>query len=281
MDWNSVKERWQARLHHGLSWIMGQVATCEIPWIKNALNRRFIKIYELDLAEAQAGEKAEDYPSLQALFTRKLKASARPVGEGWVSPADGFWGMSGIVDPNRTLIQAKGQSYGLSQLLGSDQWDEKFEDASYFTIYLAPKNYHRVHLPFAGALTDMVHVGGTLFPVRPATTARVQHLFARNERVITVFQTEQGPMAVVFVGALCVGSVSCVWHGPVVPGHLTAPHQTHWRYESQPSFKKAEEIGHFSFGSTVVVIAPPHFKLLDFPVGSPIKMGEQVGRPIT
>lgn len=259
---------------HWLSARMYQLARSEITWLKNTLIRFVSWRFGIDMHEA-AVEDRFAYPSFNAFFTRALKPEARPIDSAAVvSPADGVLSQAGPIDHDR-LIQAKGHDYTLSALLaGDEEAAQQFESGSFATIYLSPRDYHRVHIPLAGTLREMVFVPGDLFSVSEATAQLVPNLFARNERVILYFDTERGPLAVILVGAIFVGSMQTVWHGEVKADRIRR-----WQYppESAPRFDKGEEIGRFNMGSTVITLHPPGTATMHSAlVGSHVRIGQAI-----
>ena len=253
-----------ARLFVFLQYLLPQRAICRLVFwaarwrfapAKNLLIGVFNRLYAPDMSEARV-ESPGDYESFNALFTRALKDDARPLagtGQTVVSPADGRLTEFGPITSG-TLIQAKGMSYAVESLLGDDHAPAALRAGEFATVYLAPHNYHRVHVPTAGTLTRMSFVPGRRFSVNRATTTLVPGLFARNERVVCWFETAAGPFAVVLVGALNVASISTVWHGEV-----TGPEDAvrHWDYQGEAArwFARGAEIGQFNLGSTVIVVA--------------------------
>jgi phosphatidylserine decarboxylase len=196
------------------------------------------------------------FKSFNDFFTRELKADARPlstVTNAIVSPADGVVSQAGNITAG-DIFQAKGKSFTATELLGgSEQRAAPFNEGIFTTIYLSPKDYHRLHIPLTGILTEMVHVPGKLFSVNAATTETVPRLFARNERVCCLFDTEAGPMALILVGAIFVSSVETVWHGVVTPPTKTSVQN--WLYEKGAiTIEKGEEMGRFNMGSTIIVL---------------------------
>ncbi|MCE0758832.1 archaetidylserine decarboxylase [Marinobacter sp. G11] len=250
------------------------------PAFKNRFTRWFINRYGVDMSEA-AESNPEAYATFNEFFTRALKPGIRPVAEAadtFVSPVDGAISQIGQVGDDR-VFQAKGQSFSLTELLGGDEDRAKpFAEGEFSTIYLSPKDYHRVHMPLAGTLREMVYVPGKLFSVNPVTAENVPNLFARNERVACIFDTEAGPMALVLVGAMIVGSVETTWGGVIAPN----PHKvSHWQYQGDEavSFEKGEEMGRFRLGSTVVLVMPRgsmKWKPNQVP-GKTVRMGEAFG----
>jgi phosphatidylserine decarboxylase len=250
------------------------------PWLKNLLIRRLSQRYGIDISEAAQPDPTA-YPSFNAFFTRALRPGARPIAEGAiVSPADGKVSQIGRIDGDR-MIQAKGHDFTVDALLAGDHaTGEQFRDGLFTTIYLSPRDYHRVHLPYAGTLRSMVFVPGDLFSVSEATAQIVPDLFARNERVICHFDTEIGPMAVILVGAIFVGSMETPWHGEV-RGDGKQPR--HWDYPDEPEnrFETGAEIGRFNMGSTVIVLLPAGSASWSDGVqaGDSVRMGAAIGRP--
>lgn len=227
------------------------------PALKNRVIKWFIGRYGVDMSEAAESD-PEAYPSFNAFFTRALKPGLRPLAEGektLVSPVDGAISQLGQVTGDR-VFQAKGQSFSLSELLGGDELTtESFSGGEFATIYLSPKDYHRIHMPVAGTLRQMIHIPGKLFSVNPVTAENVPNLFARNERVACIFDTDAGPMAMVLVGAMIVGSVETRWAGVVAPGSKEVT-STRYQGEQALEFAKGEEMGRFRLGSTVVLVMP-------------------------
>lgn len=242
-----------------VSHLAGRLADMDSsPAIKNRVVRWFIGRYGVDMSEAQE-EEPEAYPSFNAFFTRALKPGMRPIDEResvLVSPVDGAISQLGSVTDDR-VFQAKGQSFSLSELLGGDhQRASEFADGEFATIYLSPKDYHRIHMPMAGTLREMTYVPGKLFSVNPTTAEQVPNLFARNERVACIFDTEAGPMAMVLVGAMIVGSVETTWAGVVAPGSGGVSTSSYSYLEKPIQFAKGEEMGRFRLGSTVIIVMP-------------------------
>jgi phosphatidylserine decarboxylase len=265
---------------HLLAAGMYRLMHARTPWLKDLLIRRIGEHYGIDVSEA-ADTDLSAYPHFNAFFTRALRPDARPIAtDGIVSPADGRVSQIGTIDGDR-LLQAKGHAFALDALLGGDRdAAERFRDGLFATVYLSPKDYHRVHLPYAGTLRSMVFVPGELFSVSEATTQLVPDLFARNERVICHFDTALGPMAVILVGAIFVGSMQTVWHGEVRGQRGQA---TKWAYQGsqRQSFATGAEIGRFNMGSTVIVLLPRDTADWSETVaaGSEVRMGEAIGQP--
>ncbi len=238
-----------------------------IPW--------FIRRYGVNMAEAANPDPAS-YSTFNAFFTRELKAGVRPLADSaWVCPVDGAISQLGRIRADQ-IFQAKGHQYSTRALLGGDaELAARFHDGDFATIYLSPKDYHRIHMPCDGRLTRMIYVPGDLFSVNPATARGVPGLFARNERVVCVFDTPHGPFVNVLVGATIVGSMATVWHGVVNPPRSADIRE--WRYDDAPiELKKGDEMGRFLLGSTVVMLWPQdtlHFAAAWEPA-RPVRMGE-------
>jgi phosphatidylserine decarboxylase len=240
---------------HCLSRIAGWVAHCRQPWIKNRLIKNFIRHYQVDMRLA-VKENPNDYSHFNEFFTRALKPEKRPIAsepESIVSPVDGCVSQFGDIQQGQ-LIQAKKINYSLQALLGgSVTLASHFQQGRFASFYLSPKDYHRVHSPFAGKLQEMIYVPGRLFSVNRETTDNLPQLFVRNERVICLFSTSAGPMAVILVGAMLVASMSTVWEGVITPASVLKIR--HWHYvENAVSLAKGEELGRFQLGSTVIVL---------------------------
>jgi len=220
-----------------------------------AFIRWFVGKYGVNMAEA-AEPSIAAYPTFNEFFTRPLKAGARPLAQGtWVSPVDGAISQYGPIERDQ-VFQAKGHSYSTRALVGGDaQLAAQFQDGHFATLYLSPKDYHRIHMPCAGRLHRMIYVPGELFSVNPATARGVPGLFARNERVVCVFDTAHGPMVLTLVGATIVGSMATTWHGVVNPPR--AKQVREWRYDDREiTFQQGDEMGRFLLGSTVVMLFP-------------------------
>ena len=266
--------------HHPLSRCAGALAGSRRAAVKTPMIALFRRAYGVDLAEAAEPDPGR-YPSFNAFFTRALAPAARPIapGEGAIAcPIDGALSGFGAIGGD-ALLQAKGREVGLTDLLGgSPERAVPFEGGAFATLYLAPRDYHRVHMPLAGRLVETVHVPGRLFAVdRPAVRA-VPRLFARNERVAALFETAAGPMAVVLVGALLVGSIETTWAGRITPPR--AREVRTWVPDAELRLAKGEELGRFAMGSTVIVLFGPGRVHWD-PELAPargVRMGERIGR---
>lgn len=240
--------------------------------------RRFIRKYGVNMAEA-ANPDPTAYASFNEFFTRALRADARPLADAaFVCPVDGAISQFGAIEQDQ-IFQAKGHRYSTTALVGGDAaLAAQFEGGSFATLYLSPRDYHRIHMPCDGVLARMIYVPGELFSVNPTTARGVPGLFARNERVVCVFDTAHGPLVLTLVGATIVGSMATVWHGVVNPPRRPAVHE--WRYEGQDvRLKQGEEMGRFLLGSTVVMLwrrGQIGFHPAWAP-GQPIRLGEAMG----
>jgi phosphatidylserine decarboxylase len=242
--------------HQALSKVMHKATRSRLKPFKSAVIGGFTRIYGINMQEAEH-ESGKSYNSVNAFFTRALKAGARPIDqdpEAIVSPVDGTVSESAPIR-DQQIIQAKGREYSVLELLGGDKaLAEQFKDGDFSTIYLSPKDYHRIHMPCDGRLVSMRHVPGRLFSVNPRTTRSVPRLFARNERVINIFETEFGPMALIMVGAIFVSSMETVWHGEVNTTRRGNIRQ--WEYDGSLKLAKGDEMGRFNMGSTVILLYP-------------------------
>jgi len=239
------------------------------------LIRWFVRKYGVDMSEAADPDIAH-YASFNEFFTRALKPGARPLAAAdMVCPVDGAISQLGVIDHDQ-IVQAKGHRYTTTALVGGDAaLAAQFEHGHFATLYLSPKDYHRIHMPCDGRLLRMIHVPGDLFSVNPATARGVPGLFARNERVVCVFETAHGPLVLALVGATIVGSMATVWHGVVNPPRVTRLRE--WRYDEQDvRLKQGDEMGRFLLGSTVVMLfprGPLRFNPAWAP-GRPVRLGE-------
>lgn len=240
-----------------LTWMAGKLAYCEIPWFKNWAIRRFIRLYGVNVNEALESS-PEAYRSFHHFFIRQLKPNSRAIDNSpssIVSPCDGTISQIGKIE-HETLIQAKNHSYTLGALLGDEQKAKPFIDGHYATIYLAPKDYHRVHMPLAGTLENLTYIPGKLFSVNPLTADHVPQLFARNERVVTLFKNPHGTFAMILIGAMLVGSIFTRWSGHLTPHRGKTKISINYpdRPERHITLDKGEEMGYFSLGSTVILL---------------------------
>lgn len=247
--------------------------------LTTAFIRWFIGKYQVNMAEAANPDPAV-YPTFNEFFTRPLKAGARPLSDAdWVCPVDGAVSACGPIQKDQ-IFQAKGHHYSTTALVGGDAaLARQFEGGHFATIYLSPKDYHRIHMPCDGRLRRMIHVPGDLFSVNPATARGVPGLFARNERVVCVFDTAHGPMVLTLVGATIVGSMATVWHGVVNPPRPGTVRE--WRYDDQTiTLRQGDEMGRFLLGSTVVLLWPQQRLQFNPEWGesSPVRLGEPMAR---
>jgi len=274
---------WPQRLLTGLTY---RLTRARLPWLKDALIRGFVRHFRVDLAEALEPD-ARAYPDFNAFFTRALKPGVRPVATGdrvVCCPVDGAVSQIGVADDDR-LVQAKGRTFSLAALLGGDpERARPFRGGAFATLYLSPRDYHRIHMPLAGRLRVMVHVPGKLFSVSPLTARAVPDLFARNERVVALFDTPAGPMAVVLVGAINVASIETVWAGAITPPLGKTVRQ--WSYppngEGSVRLDKGAELGRFNMGSTVILLfgrGAARWKP-DIRPGAAVRMGQVLGKAV-
>ncbi len=240
-----------------------------------AFIRWFVGRYGVNMAEA-ANPDIAAYATFNEFFSRPLKRGARPLAKAdLISPVDGAISQFGPVKKDQ-VFQAKGHSYSTTALVGGDaQLAAQFEDGHFATLYLSPKDYHRIHMPCDGRLTRMIYVPGDLFSVNPATARGVPGLFARNERVVCVFEGKDGPFVLVLVGATIVGSMATVWHGVVNPPRSAKVREWHYT-DKKLSYRKGDEMGRFLLGSTVVMLFPkgPLSFNSEWAEARPIRMGE-------
>jgi phosphatidylserine decarboxylase len=258
-----------------LTVLAGKVASAQAGTLTTSLIRWFVGRYGVNMSEA-ANPDIASYPSFNEFFTRALKPSARPLAAAdLICPVDGAISQFGPIERDQ-IFQAKGHRYSTTALVGGDAaLATKFDDGHFATLYLSPKDYHRIHMPCDGRLTRMIHVPGELFSVNPTTARGVPGLFARNERVVCVFETPRGPFVLVLVGATIVGSMATVWHGVVNPPRVKQPRE--WGYgDKRIELKQGDEMGRFLLGSTVVMLFPQgplQFNPSWQPAGA-IRMGE-------
>ena len=257
--------------------LAGRVASAEWGAVTTWVIQRFVKRYKVNMSEAAHADPAH-YKSFNEFFTRPLKDDARPLSNStWVCPVDGAISQCGAIERDQ-IFQAKGHQYSTRALVGGDaDLAAPFQNGQFATLYLSPRDYHRIHMPISGKLLRMIHVPGDLFSVNPTTARGVPGLFARNERVVCEFETEKGPMVLVLVGATIVGSMATVWHGEVNPPRPGTIRE--WRYDTQDvRLQKGEEMGRFLLGSTVVMLFPANS--IQFPADwtstRPLQMGESM-----
>jgi len=260
---------------------MGRLAAARLGPVTRWMVRRFVAHYKVDMQEA-AQPRIEAYASFNEFFTRPLRPGVRPISAApFVCPVDAAISQFGPIRKDQ-LFQAKGHSYSTRALVGGDQeLAHKFEEGHFATLYLAPKDYHRIHMPCDGRLKRMIYLPGDLFSVNPLTARHVPGLFARNERVVCEFDCAHGPMVMVLVGATIVGSMATVWHGVVNPPRTRAPRE--WRYEdSGIVLRKGEEMGRFLLGSTVILLFPANVLTFtpDWAPTRPVRLGEAMATVI-
>jgi phosphatidylserine decarboxylase len=267
--------------HHPLSILMSKLTHCENKTVKNFCIKLAIKHYGVNMDEALEPD-INAYKSFNHFFTRELKSGVRPINaekNAVACPCDGAVSQAGDITEGK-IFQAKGKSFTATDLLGGDAARaEPFNNGVFTTIYLSPKDYHRLHMPLTGTLREMVHIPGRLFSVNAATVNSVPELFARNERVAAIFDTDSGPMALILVGAIFVSSVETVWHGVVTPPSITDVQS--WQYgDDAPTLKIGEEMGRFNMGSTIIVLFGKDKARWDaeFKAGKTVRLGELIGR---
>ncbi|MFT6624628.1 MAG: phosphatidylserine decarboxylase [Cycloclasticus sp.] len=265
---------------HALSALMHKLARCKTEWFKNFVIERFIQFFDVNMSEASESD-PRAYECFNTFFTRELKHDTRTLERGRTTlacPVDGTISQIGRIE-NGQLFQAKGKHFNLAALLGSESMLADYENGYFSTIYLSPKDYHRIHFPIGGVLKKMVHVPGDLFSVNPTTVDAIDELFARNERVIAFFDTPAGPMAMVMVGAIFVSSIETVWHGEVTPPRHNQIRS--WNYsDGRLKFKKNDEMARFNMGSTVVLLYGKD-KIAwaeDLAAGHPVQLGQVIGK---
>jgi len=280
----SVNQRFKLGLqyllpHHLLSRIIYHATRWRLrPW-KNFLINTIVKRFDVDLSHA-VNPDPDAYASFSDFFTRALKPNARQIDtteHSVISPSDGVISQCGPIRGDR-IFQAKGHDFSLTELIGNADWAKSFENGSFATIYLSPKDYHRVHMPCDGRLTHTLYIPGRLFSVAPFTVASIPKLFARNERLVCLFETHYGPVAVIMVGAMLVSSIETVWSGEQKRSRKP-------QLDSYPnqaiSLKKGEEMGRFNMGSTVILLLPDQqyqFQNSSIGVNSALKMGQLLGQ---
>ncbi len=266
---------------HALSRLFGKLLQSQHKSVKNTLIKMFIAYFNVNMDEV-ADPHLDDYACFNDFFTRTLKKDARPIANNpnaIASPVDGTIAQMGIAQQER-LIQAKNHHFSLTDLLGGDKvMAEDFLNGPYTTIYLGPRDYHRVHMPVNGTLKKMIFVPGKLFSVNRSTVDDVSNLFARNERVICLFETDAGPMALIMVGAIFVGSMAVAWQGVITPERYNE--QTVWTYEDRAiTLKRGDELGYFVTGSTVICLFAQNALAWEDTLQQHtlVKMGQEIGQ---
>ncbi|MGD2128878.1 MAG: archaetidylserine decarboxylase [Lysobacterales bacterium] len=266
--------------HHFLSALVYRLMRIRLTPVKNLEIAVLGTLFRIDWSEARHQEYS-DYATFNDFFTRELADGARPVDPdplSFVSPADGRISQCGRITNDR-ILQAKGHHYTIRSLLANDPASAEFMNGFFHTVYLSPRDYHRVHMPFAGHLQRTIHVPGRVYSVSPGTVRSVPDLFARNERVVSLFETSHGPMALVLVGAMLVSSMETAWSGVVTPPRARKVVHLDWS-RRDIRLDKGQEMGRFNMGSTVIVLWPPAAvsSLEAFETADPVIMGQKLGR---
>lgn len=272
--------------HQLLSRVVRMVTRWRVAWFKNALINAFIRLFNVDMDDAVAPD-ARSYGSFNDFFTRPLKPSARPLPEGAneiISPVDGRVSQAGHISGDR-LIQAKGRDYTLEALLGGNaEHVAQFANGDFATLYLSPRDYHRIHMPCPGRLLETTYIPGRLFSVAPHTVRAIPGLFTRNERLVCLFDTPLGPMALIMVGAIFVSCMETVWGGVVNPSLGMTLETRHFGMPGGPAVElgRGAEAGRFNMGSTVILAyAPDRINWSDdLRPGLPVRMGQVLGEII-
>lgn len=265
---------------HTLSRLAGCLVESKQPVIKGLLMKLFLRHYEVNLAEAESSDLAH-YDNFQSLFTRRLKPGARPIAAGdtlLVSPVDGTISELGAI-AHEQILQVKGRTYTVSELLAlEDKADNPFINGQFMTVYLAPKDYHRVHMPFAGQLQETVYVPGRLFSVNEKSVQTIPRLFARNERLVCYFDSPHGPFAVIFVAAMLVAGIHTAFAGRITPNRHKDTVLTDYQQQAI-AFTKGAELGYFCYGSTVILLFPENKLAWDasLKAGQSLRMGQAIG----
>ncbi len=268
--------------HQLLSRLVRSAARWQPAWWKNTLIRLFIRHFNVDMSEAESS-RAEGYSDFNNFFTRALAAGVRPVDSNplaILSPVDGRVSEAGDITNGR-LIQAKGRDYSLSVLLGDDENRAlPFEGGKFVTLYLAPRDYHRIHMPCSGHLLETTYIPGRLFSVAPHTVRVIPNLFTRNERLVTLFDTDDGPFAMILVGAIFVSCMETVWAGTVNPDMNMDLETTRFDASKSAGLLAGDEMGRFNMGSTVILLyGPDRIKWADtLRNGQPVRMGQAIGQ---
>ena len=263
---------------HFLSVIMCRLTRSKVVWFKKGFIHFIVAKYKVNVSEAKQTDLAY-YASFNAFFTRELRAGVRPIAKGndvLVSPVDGAISQLGDIEDNQ-IVQAKGRQYSVLELLGGDiELADQFAQGQFATIYLSPRDYHRIHMPLTGTLKQMRYIPGKLFSVNPRTARAVPALFARNERVVTVFETAQGPMVMVLVGAIFVGSMETIWQGQITPPYGKQIQNWHYDGKQAITLQKGQEMGRFNMGSTVVLLLPKDMKSwqAELQAAIPVQLGQ-------
>ena len=257
---------------HLLSRLMFRFARIQIPWIKNRFTSWFVSNYKVNLNEAQL-EDLQEYKHFNDFFTRALKDGSRPISDSKiVSPVDGVVSQFGSIK-EALIVQAKGKKFSVEALLAENSKNDLY--TSFVTIYLSPKDYHRIHMPLDGSLKSMKYIPGNLFSVNQRTVDDIDQVFARNERLVCYFDSEYGEIALVMVGAIFVGSMETSWEGQITPPYNKSVRT--FEYDSrQIKLSKGEELGRFNMGSTVILLLPHNVSKMNFEFNKTLKMGQSL-----
>ena len=257
---------------HLLSRLMFRFARIQTPWIKNRFTSWFVSKYKVNLNEALL-EDIDEYKHFNDFFTRALKDDSRPISDSKVvSPVDGVVSQYGSIKES-LIVQAKGKKYSVEALLAENSKNDLY--TSFVTIYLSPKDYHRIHMPLDGSLKSMKYIPGNLFSVNQRTVDDIDQVFARNERLVCYFDSEYGEIALVMVGAIFVGSMETSWEGQITPPYNKSVKT--FEYDSrQIKLSKGEELGRFNMGSTVILLLPHNVSKMNFEFNKTLKMGQSL-----
>ena len=257
---------------HLLSRLMFRFARIQTPWIKNRFTSWFVLKYKVNLNEALL-EDIDEYKHFNDFFTRALKDGSRPISDSQlVSPVDGVVSQYGSINDS-LIVQAKGKKYSVESLLAENSKNDLY--TSFVTIYLSPKDYHRIHMPLDGSLKSMKYIPGNLFSVNKRTVGDIDQVFARNERLVCYFDSEYGEIALVMVGAIFVGSMETSWEGQITPPYNKSVKT--FEYDSrQIKLSKGEELGRFNMGSTVILLLPHNVSKMNFEFNKTLKMGQSL-----
>ena len=257
---------------HLLSRLMFRFARIQSPWIKNSFTSWFVSKYKVNLNEALL-EDIDEYKHFNDFFTRALKDGSRPISDSQlVSPVDGVVSQYGDIKDS-LIVQAKGKKYSVEALLAENSKNDLY--TSFVTIYLSPKDYHRIHMPLDGSLKSMKYIPGNLFSVNQRTVDDIDQVFARNERLVCYFDSDYGEIALVMVGAIFVGSMETSWEGQITPPYNKSV--KNFEYDSrQIKLSKGEELGRFNMGSTVILLLPHSVSKMNFEFNKTLKMGQSL-----
>jgi phosphatidylserine decarboxylase len=265
---------------HLISRLTYRISRCRVPFVKNNLIRLYLSLFDIDLRDARESNPYA-YASWNAFFTRALNEDARPIDideDSIVSPVDGTISQLGYLEQG-SILQAKGHYYSVEALVGNAELGERFHNGAFITVYLSPRDYHRIHMPCDGKLERMLHVPGRLFSVAPHTVNNIEGIFARNERVNSLFGTQRGPMFLSLVGAINVGAIETCWAGLVTPPAGKALADTAYGGEDAISMNKGQEMGRFNLGSTIILIFPRDTAqwIKQLKPGDRVLMGQKIG----